>query len=106
MFTAPDETHQLSIFRAISSIFKIKEAIPELIRLNVVQAIAEGLKKFTKKSVQTSGLQLLTQALQSAEGIEAAKKGQIAKVVEDSIKQNENDAVVKHFGSDILDLLK
>ena len=106
MFEATDDNQQLTVYRALSSIIKIKKIIPKLVDLNLIGAICQGFQSFGKKGVVTHALKLLTEVLETPEGLKAAKDKKIDALISEVIAKNEGDAVLKHLGDQVLGLLK
>eukprot|EP00112_Aurelia_sp_Birch-Aquarium-sp1_P020361 Seg523.2 transcript_id=Seg523.2/GoldUCD/mRNA.D3Y31 product="hypothetical protein" protein_id=Seg523.2/GoldUCD/D3Y31 len=105
MFTATDANQQLTVYRALSSIMKIKKIIPKLVEFNLIGAICQGFKSFDKKGV-THALKLLTEVLETPEGLKAAKDKKIDALISEVIGKNEGDAVLKHLGDQVLGQIK
>lgn len=102
MNKADNETQQLHIYRALTAIFKEKVALKELLKFGVVEAILTGMTKFSKKSVQTSGLQLLQQIIALDEGLKLVKSANIKDKVNEATKEHASDAVVQHLVNEIV----
>lgn len=105
MKTAENEIQQLHIYRALTAIFVEKVALVGLIEFGVLDAILRGMKKFTKISIQTSGLQLLATAVSVQEGLVAAKKCNLKDEVVAACKQHENDQIVSHLIKQVINKL-
>ena len=102
MNKAENETQQLHIYRALTAVLQEKSALIDLIQFGVINAILRGMKKFSKKSIQTSGLQLLQTVISVEQGIEAAKSANVKDVITDSCKAHAGDAVVEHLVNDVI----
>jgi len=97
MNTAETESQQQSIYRALTSIFHEKSVVQELLKFGIIDAILRGMKKFSKKSIQTSALQLLKQVISLEEGVVIAKKSNVKEVSIEACKQYSGDPVVEHL---------
>ena len=47
-----NETQQLHVYRALTAIFQEKQALVELLKYDVINAILKGMKRFSKKRLQ------------------------------------------------------
>lgn len=102
MNNAENEIQQLHIYRALTAIFVERVALIGLVQFGVIDAIIKGMKKFTKISIQTSALQLLSSAIAIKEGLEAAKTSNVKQAVIDACKEHSGDAVVTHLMNEVI----
>lgn len=99
------ENQQLQLFRALNAIFQQKKAADYFIKFNVIPAILTGMKRFSKKSVHTAGLSLLTMILSFESGLKSAKESNVKDLIGDTCKQHVSDPVVAHMIENITSML-
>jgi len=105
MNNAENDTQQLHIYRALTSIFNDRLALSGLIKLGVIDSIIRGMKRFTKISIHTSGLQLLSTVVNNKEGLEAAKSGDLKTKIVDACNAHDGDDVVTHLMKEVVSKL-
>ena len=105
MNNAENESQQLHIYRALTSIFQEKGVLQELLKFGVVDAVLRGMKKFSRKTVQTSALQLLQLVVSSEEGRATAEKSNVRETVLECCQAHSGDAVVEHLVNNVVTTL-
>ena len=106
MFKAGDDSHQLAVYRALSSIIQNKKALGKLIDFNLVDAVCKGLQSNGKKGIVTHALKLLLEILKTPDGVKSAIDKLVGDIVKEAIAKNDNDPVLKHLGEQVLHQLK
>ena len=101
MNNVANDGQQTQIYRALSAIFKDRTALAGFIKLGVIESILKGMEKYTKISIQTSGLQLLATVLFNSDGLELAKKTGLKEKLMKACSENSGDAVVTHLLNEV-----
>lgn len=101
MNKAQTATQQMHIFRALTAIFAERSAIVGFIKFGVIESILNGMKRFKKNNIHTSGLQLLTTLVSVTEGVAHAQgMGQMMNL-EEVCKDNIKDPVTSHLINEV-----
>ena len=106
MFAATDDNQQLTVYRALFSIIQNKKVLNKLVGLNIIDAACQGLNSAGKKGVVTHALKLLIDIVKTPDGVKSAKDKKVADLVKKTIAKHDNDPVLQHLGSQVIEQLK
>ena len=87
----------MNIYGALNCIFNEKSTLKAFIQADIISKILQGIKRFNKKSICTSGLQLLGTCVQGEGGLQAMKRMGLKDKLNDACKGHEADPVVQHL---------